>query len=172
MGRLDEIAVPNVEAALLFHNSVYHKILNILPQAKFIIEGANPSERIMSLAGKNVEVIPNYKKLEDVYPLADCVVLPLLSGGGVKGKLLEAAAFKKIIVSTTHGIEGTMFSDNVSVLLADSAEKFADACIEALTNSEKCATIIQNAYNILKDNYSWDSICNNYNEYLMSRVKN
>lgn len=171
VGRLDEVAVPNIEAILWFHREVLPRVISAVPDVHLIIAGANPSERVLSLASEHIEIIPNYRRVEDVYSLADCAVLPILSGGGVKGKLLEAAALKRIIVTTSKGIEGTKFRPQEHVLLADDAEGFAQACIRALTDPESCAGMVEAAYALFEKYYDWETIGAEYSRYLEGMVE-
>ena len=171
VGRLDEVAVTNVEAVLWFCEAVLPRIANTVPDVKFIVAGANPSERILDLASEHIAVIPNYRELKDVYSQADCVVLPLLSGGGVKGKLLEAAAMKRIIVTTSRGIEGTRFRQGEHVLLADESKEFADACAKALLTPSNCADLVAAAYVLFERYYDWETIGEKYNCYLQERLQ-
>lgn len=170
VGRLDDIAIPNVEAVQWFCDFVFDNILKEIPDAKLIVAGANPSEKITKYSGKNVQIIPNYKDLQDVYSLADCVILPLQSGGGVKGKLLEAIALKKIVITTKHGIEGTDFVSEKHVLYADDPVGFARMCIDALSDKEKYSSMVCRAYSLFESTYEWNSIGKNYNGYLRDNV--
>lgn len=169
VGRLDEVAIPNVEAVIWFYQEILPSIEQKVPNVRFIIAGANPSDRILGLASERVEVIPNYSKVQDVYEKAACVVLPILSGGGVKGKLLEAASMKRIIVTTSHGIEGTRFSDREHVLLANSADDFASACVKALTHPQDYADMIDAAYKLFRNMYDWEEIGEKYSAFLLNR---
>ncbi len=170
VGRLDAIAVPNVEAALWFCNQVMPKVLEKVQDARLIIAGANPAPEVMALANDHVRIIPNYAKLMDAYALADCVILPLQSGGGVKGKLLEAAALKKLVISTEHGIEGTKFTPGVHVLYGDTAEEFAAKCVEALTHKADYLPMAAKAYALFEEAYDWNTIGRNYHDYLTKQV--
>lgn len=166
VGRLDEIAIPNVEAALWFANNVFPLILKEEPDAKFIIAGSNPSERIMHLKSESIEIIPNYKSLEEVYSKSQIVLLPLLSGGGVKGKLLEAAALKKIIITTQHGIEGTKFVADKDVLLANNARDFARHCINAIKEPDRYDIMRKMAHKKFLNEYDWAIIGEKYQVFL------
>lgn len=170
VGRLDAIAVPNVEAALWFCNRVMPKILEQVPNAQLIIAGANPAPEVMAVAGEHVRIIPNYANLQDVYSLSDCVILPLQSGGGVKGKLLEAAALKKLVISTGHGIEGTKFTPDTHVLYADTAEEFAKKCVEAISHKADYLAMTARAHALFEETYDWNTIGRNYHNYLTEQV--
>ena len=171
VGRLDSVATTNIEAVQWFVKDVFPKVLNESPNAKLVIAGANPTQEIRNLECNNIRIIPNYKSLEAVYSLADVVLLPLLSGGGVKGKLLEAAAFNKIIISTNHGIEGTEFKPDKDVLLGNTADEFAQCCLKVLNDVELSKTMAKNANSLFLNLYDWNSIGERYNKFLLNECK-
>jgi len=168
VGRLDSIAITNVEAALWFTKEILPLILRKVPDAKLILAGANPSEEVLNLQNENIKVIPNFESLESIYNTTDIVVIPLLSGGGVKGKLLEAVAFRKHIVTTSHGIEGTLFKKNEHLALAESAEDFADECIKILNGMDQYKEREQRAYQLFLSEYEWKSIGGKYFDFVKS----
>jgi glycosyltransferase involved in cell wall biosynthesis len=55
------------------------------------------------------------------------MVVPLLSGGGMRAKILEGMAVGKVVLSTTLGMEGIEARDQKECLLADSPEAFRQA---------------------------------------------
>lgn len=171
IGRLDNIAIPNVEAAIWLVEKVLPIVKKQIPDIKVFLAGANPSKEIVELKSENVDIIPNFEKIEDVYSLSDVVVLPLLSGGGVKGKLLEAAAFEKIIVTTKHGIEGTTFEPDKHVLLGNNAEKFAEHCINALSNIDKYQALAEASRELFERDYDWNIIGKRYNDFLNEEIQ-
>lgn len=170
IGRLDKIATTNVEGVLWFCEEVLPLIRRKL-DVNVLIAGANPDDSICKLADDCIKIVPNYEKLEDVYSLADYVILPLLSGGGVKGKLLEAASFGKTIISTSHGIEGTDFKPDEHVLYGNSSKEFADQCVKALIDKYNSANLAENARKLFEEKYDWEQICKEYHEFLQNEVK-
>lgn len=170
VGRLDSVATTNVEAITWF----CHDVLPIVEKKvdiNIVIAGSNPCDEVMKLKKDNVIIIPNYEDLDSVYTLADYVILPILSGGGVKGKLLEAAAYGKVIISTKHGIEGTYFEPEKHVLYGNSNVEFANKCIEAVRNLEKSHLVADNAKELYESRYEWGKIGVNYNKFLNSEMK-
>ena len=170
IGRLDEIAITNVEAVLWFKEAIFPRILEKFPKCKLIVAGSKPSNRILSLESENIHIIPNYDKVENVFSLGDCVILPLLSGGGVKGKILEAAASKKMIITTQKGVEGTLFEHKKDLIEANDAESFANAVIDYLSNKAKYKLMAESAYKVFHDNYRWPAVVKKYNEFLTERI--
>lgn len=170
VGRLDHVAIPNVEAITWFYREVWPRIIQELPEAKLIIAGANPENEILKLEDSNITVISNFTSLEEVYGMADIVILPLLSGGGVKGKLLEAIAFRKLIVTTSHGIEGTCFKNKKHVSLCNTAIEFASVCIELLTHPDQYEIQEKQAYQLFIEKYNWNSIGKIYENFIKGLI--
>jgi glycosyltransferase involved in cell wall biosynthesis len=129
--------MPNEEAVLWFVNNVWDKVLSKIPQAKFYIIGRGMSQKVLSLKKPNVVVIGKTKSAEKVYHKYGVMVVPLLSGSGMRIKMIEGMAYGKSIVSTTIGVEGIAVISGKNCLLADNPSDFANAVIEILTNKDK-----------------------------------
>jgi glycosyltransferase involved in cell wall biosynthesis len=68
---------------------------------------------------------------------ATAYVIPLLSGGGTRFKVLEAMAMQCPIVSTSMGCDGFPVVSGRDVLLADEPEAFAKHVIELLRDEHR-----------------------------------
>ena len=101
-------AEPNIDAVTWFSKEVFPNIKKKMIDVKFYIVGRDPSDAIKKLASDSITVTGGVESVEEYYTHADLVVLPLRYGGGVKIKLLEAISYKKPIVSTSIGVEGTL----------------------------------------------------------------
>ena len=86
------------------------------------------------------------------------VVIPLLHGGGVKIKLLEAVGRGKVIVSTSVGIEGTSFIPDEHILVANDSQSFAQKCIKALIDTELTTGLTNRMNQHFAENYQWETI--------------
>ena len=107
-GRLD--FGPNVEALQWFCNNVWPELHRQVPSARFTIYGFQPTASVQALAGRDgITMIPDLPDLRAEVARYQVAVFPFVSGGGIKNKLLEAAAMGKAIVCTpraTGGIRG------------------------------------------------------------------
>lgn len=155
---------PNEEAAEWFAKKIFPKIIEKIDNVKFYIVGKEPSEKVKRLASKNVIVTGSVDSVEPYYEAADLVVIPLQNGGGVKVKLLEAVSFAKPIVSTSVGVEGTVYSQNNTIPVADDEVSFASCCIDALKG--KGDSISSEAYKVFLEQYTWEGICRKYRKIL------
>lgn len=100
------------------------------------------------------------------------MIVPILSGSGMRMKILEAAAMGLPIITTSVGVEGIAMTDMESCLIADEPEKFAQA-IEMLISDDKLReTLTSNAYNVYMNNYSPDALSNRRSQIYNSLKNN
>lgn len=164
---------PNIAGAIWFMRYVWEKILYACPEAEFYLVGKNPVPAIYTEAEKHQHVIVTgtVDDVEKYYRDAQLVVIPLLTGGGVKVKMLEAIGHGKIVVCTTKGSEGTEFVADQDMLQSDDADGFATKCIDVLVNPEKYLKMLCAAKEKAQRIYSWDSISHNFNTMLLSKIR-
>lgn len=103
-GRLD--TGPNVQALEWFCHRVWPELRRRVPDAHFTIYGFKATPAVTALAGNGVAVVPDLSDLRAPISCHQVVVLPFVSGGGIKNKLLEAAGLAKAIVCTPRSCSG------------------------------------------------------------------
>jgi len=129
-GRMD--FEPNVDAVSWFTREVWPALRHACRNAQFRIVGKNPSPRVRALERiGGIEVIG---AVEDIRPWACramATVLPMRCGGGIKNKLLEAAAMGLPIVASPQAVRGLDFGDqrrrSRPLLVAHDAQQWASA---------------------------------------------
>ena len=107
-GRLD--FGPNIQALEWFCDRVWPLVLREAPEGRFTIMGFNPGPEVTRLTAQTgIELRPNLTDLRGAACEHALAVLPMVSGAGMKNKLLEAAALGLPIVCTptaTLGLKG------------------------------------------------------------------
>jgi glycosyltransferase involved in cell wall biosynthesis len=105
---------PNVEAALWFVNQVLPLVTKMINGFTITFAGSNMPEEIKILRSSNVMLVADLTKgeLNARYERARVVVVPLISGAGIKLKVLEACAHGVPVVTTSVGIQGLQLIDN------------------------------------------------------------
>jgi glycosyltransferase involved in cell wall biosynthesis len=104
-GRLD--FGPNIQALQYFCRRVWPSVRRRAGDARFTIYGFHPSAAVRALAGRDgVELIADLPDLRAEVARHQAVVLPFVSGGGIKNKLLEAASMAKAVVCTPRACTG------------------------------------------------------------------
>lgn len=130
---------PNINAANFLIEQVFPYVRQQRPDARLIIAGKQPENiRSYGQGTPGVEFTGFVDDLEALYRRSRVVCCPILSGGGTRVKLVEAAAYGKPIVSTRIGAEGLALVDGQDYLQRDEPQAFADACVKLLQNDDLC----------------------------------
>ena len=106
-GRLD--FGPNIQALQWFVKQVWPEVRRRLPDATLNVFGFKPGPEVRSIAGSDgIQLHADVPDLRAAVSQSQIAVLPFISGGGIKNKLLEAAALGLPIVSTPRGKLGLL----------------------------------------------------------------
>lgn len=159
---------PNIDAVSWFVHEILPLIREQVGNVKFYIIGKDPSEEIRLLSSDDVVVTGTVDSVKEYYAMADLVVLPLLNGGGVKVKLLEAISYRKKVVSTSTGVEGTLFANSNIIPICNDAQSFADSCVSFLNGSGNTDA----AYSVFVNHYTWESVGEKYNKMFHDILNN
>ena len=158
---------PNIEAAKFLIQKIWPLIHRAIPTATLIVAGSQP-ERIPGYRSdvQGVRFTGFVEDLDDLYRQSRVVCAPILSGGGTRVKIIEAAAYRRPIVSTQIGAEGIELHDGDSIFLRDDPKSFAEACIRLLNDHELCERIGTAARAAVIDKYDQTKIKRLIQEYL------
>lgn len=137
--------MPNQEAVDWFLNNCWKEIHQAVPDTKFVIAGRFMPQRFIKLNLANVLVIEKVADAAQFYNEHQIMLVPLLSGSGLRIKIIEGMAYGKPIISTSIGAEGVNYTEGKNILIADAPEKFSSAVISLLKDSEKRCRIEQEA---------------------------
>jgi len=154
IGSLDWL--PNLEGLHWFLNEVFPLVLAKVPDAKFHIAGRNlkDTEQFKQYASTNIDgEVEDAKAFIATHPV---FVVPLLSGSGMRIKIIEAMALKRAVVSTTLGAAGINYTNQKNISIADSVINFANAIITLIQNEKEIAGMGENAYLLVKEQYNND----------------
>ncbi len=106
-GRLD--FEPNIDAVRWFVRAVWPRLRERQPQAKLRIVGKNATDKVRELGdvpGSGIEFVGEVDDIREHAQKASAVILPMRCGGGIKNKLLEAAAMGLPILASAKAVKG------------------------------------------------------------------
>lgn len=129
---------PNIDGINWFLDEVYPLVKAQVPDVRCTLIGARPPESI-TRRGSADRTLNVTGYVEDPLPFledASMMVVPLLAGGGMRVKILNALSQGIPMVSTTVGCEGIRVTDGQDILIADDPAAFAAATIRLLTDAE------------------------------------
>lgn len=154
IGSLDWM--PNIEGLNWFINKIWLPFLDELPGLTFHIAGRNSPSWLYFPKANRVVVHGEVPIAQDFINEHPVMVVPLLSGGGMRVKILEGMALGRVIISTTVGLEGIPAMQGREVLIADTAEDFVE-CLQFCRNSpEKLLEIGRNARKFVENHFERD----------------
>lgn len=154
-GRLD--FSPNVEGLRWFCERVWPRLRQHEGRAVCYVVGRNPTAEVERLA-QTTAGVKLIGPVDDVRPWARrgaVTVLPLRSGGGIKNKLLEAAALGRPIVATRAAVRGLEFAAERPWVEANGAEHFAEAVRGLWANHAAAERLGETARQWVTERYDW-----------------
>lgn len=145
--------MPNIEAVEWFLENCWKDILKQVPDAKFVMAGRHMPQRLAKLNQPNVLVVESVKDSKVFYNEHEIMLVPLLSGSGLRIKIIEGMGYGKAIVSTSVGAEGINCTSGKNILIADNPADFTSAVVELLKDDTKRISLEQGALNFAESEF-------------------
>lgn len=150
---------PNQEGIQWFLNNVWDRVSAEYPDLTLMISGRNAPEWLVKKFKR--QGIRYYGEVENAEAFMDkgkIMIIPLLSGSGIRVRAIQAMARGIPLVTTTRGIEGIDARDGRELLVATSAGHYAE-CISRLLEDETLYTTLSvNSRKFIKKNYNNDEL--------------
>jgi glycosyltransferase involved in cell wall biosynthesis len=129
---------PNVEAARLLATAVLPRVRARRPDARLAIVGRAPAAAVLRLAElEHVEVTGEVPDLRPWLRRAEVFAAPMVSGTGIKNKLLEALACGTPSVATPLACQGLrMTHAGGELLVASTVDELAGAIVTLLDDPD------------------------------------
>lgn len=149
---------PNVDAVRWFVADVWPRVRASLPDVRFHCIGSHTPPDIAALA--QVPGVLVHGHVADIDPYMDgarIAIAPLRYGAGVKGKINLSMAHGQPVVATSCAIEGMHLHDGRDVLVADTADAFADALVRLYRDEALWATLARHGLDNVQRHFSLDA---------------
>ena len=153
-GRLD--FEPNIDAVVWFCHEVWPAILQLVPSARFTMMGYEPTpdvRRLTSLPG--VVLNANVPDLRAAVCEHSLVVLPMVSGGGIKNKLLEGAAMGRAIVCTPRACMDLQPGGALPLAVVKSPSEWVQTLVSLWRDATRRAELGTRAREWILQYHSW-----------------
>ena len=119
IGSLDWL--PNQEGVEWLLHEVWPAFHAEFPEVELHIAGRNAPAHLLGLKAANVHMHGFVESAPAFMQQYELMLVPLLSGGGMRVKIIEGMALGKAIVSTSLGAEGIAVRDGHDIVLRDGA---------------------------------------------------
>ena len=144
IGALDWL--PNQEGLLWFLQNVFDRLLTAKPALKFHVAGRNaPGHFERKLKHPGIIYHGEVENAMDFIRSHRIMVAPLLTGSGIRIKILEGMALGRPVVTTTAGIEGIPAKNHRQVVVEDDPAMFSSQLIKLLQDTEKSEAQVMEA---------------------------
>ena len=147
---------PNIDAVEYYIKEIHPIIQQKRPSIPATIIGDSLSEHVKSLAKglKNITFTGWVSETKPYLDKARVSIAPLRFGAGMKGKVGEALAAGLPVVTTPIGAEGMGLVNRQDVLIANSAEEFADMILELYRDAALWEKLSVNGVRFIEQTYS------------------
>jgi O-antigen biosynthesis protein len=137
--------LPNEEALQWFVRRVLPRVRAAEPRARLMVIGSDPPPRHSLPEAEAIDLIGFVEDVREPLGRYAVFVCPILSGSGVRVKLLEAFAAGIPVVSTRLGAEGLAAADGQICALADDPEEFAQRVLKLIENPTEASEMARRA---------------------------
>jgi glycosyltransferase involved in cell wall biosynthesis len=136
---------PNVDAVRFLFAEILPAVLREIPELTTLVVGNAPTQEIRELDGqRGIRIVGRVRSLHAYYRRATVVLAPLRIGGGIKVKVLEALARRKVIIATSIAAQG--FGRTFSALIVrDDPRCFATAMTDVIRDTTRRAMLERSA---------------------------
>jgi glycosyltransferase involved in cell wall biosynthesis len=128
---------PNVEAARRLVDRIFPRVRERVPDARLRLAGERPPRDLARPSRPGVEVLGFVEDLEREWRGAAVLAVPLVSGGGVRMKVLDALGRATPVVATALAVRGLDLEPGREFVLAERDGEFADALSGLLVDEER-----------------------------------
>ena len=149
---------PNIEGMTWFLENVWKKVAERHPKLTLVLAGKGNKKVFGNLTLSNMQVFDFVENAQNFIKAHDIMVVPLLSGSGMRIKIMEGLALGKPVITTTIGAEGIAVTDKENILIADTPEAMIQMIDFCVNNVEKCAEIGRNARKLIECRYAQEGI--------------
>ncbi|MFH0866414.1 MAG: glycosyltransferase [Bacteroidota bacterium] len=157
---------PNINSAGFLVKKIMPLVWKIIPAAKLLLSGANPSTTVLSLASDHVVVSGWVHDMRECYGRAKIFIAPMRIGTGLQNKLLEAMAMKLPCITSTLANSALHARENEEILTGDSPAEYAAHIISLLNSTQKATLLAEQGYQFVLKNYKWKVINENLNRII------
>jgi glycosyltransferase involved in cell wall biosynthesis len=148
---------PNADGVRWFARECWPRIKRQIPEARLRLVG-RLSDSPAAPKGNDIDGLGWLEDPAGEMATWTATVVPVHIGAGTRGKIAHAFSQKCPVVSTTLGAYGFDARNGRTMLLADSAEDFAAACVRMILEPATATAIAEEAWREFLARWTWDAI--------------
>ena len=159
LGSMDWL--PNEEALHWFFDNVFPILKKESANVNFVFAGRRMPSWAYEYQSKNINIIDIVDDPLEFQEDKLIMIVPLLSGSGIRAKIIEGLALGKIIIATSIAAQGIDYTNKTNIIIADTPEEFSRQILLCLNSPKMCKEIGMNARLLSLKKYNNDVISTN-----------
>jgi len=136
---------PNKEGLEWFIDEIWPDIEKLNSELRFYIAGKSMQQHFYDYDSDNLVVEGEVLDAIEFMNSKAIMIVPLLSGSGMRVKILEGMAMKKCVIATTYAAEGLNYENGKDILIANTADEFYRCILQCVTHPNRWREIGENA---------------------------
>jgi polysaccharide biosynthesis protein PslH len=151
---------PNAQGLCWFAEHIFPKVRAEAPDAVLTAIGKQPPQALANLGipPANLQVTGYVDDPRPYLTETAAFIVPLLAGGGMRVKILDAWSWGLPMVSTSVGAEGIKIAPDENILIADEPDAFAAATVALLADPQLNHRISTAGRRWIEQNYDWHTV--------------
>ena len=118
--------MPNEEGIKWFIDNCLEAVVAKMPDFVFHLAGRNMPQWLTDMENPHLDVIGEVPDAKEFVLNHDVAIVPLLSGSGIRIKIIESMALGKTVITTLVGAEGILYDEDVNIIIAENKAKMAE----------------------------------------------
>jgi len=149
---------PNIDAVKYFAREILPLIRRDVPGVQLIVAGKEPGNELRDLAKEipGIELTGYLNDIRDAFERASVYVAPIITGAGIKNKVLEAWAMKKAVVGTSMAFYGIEVKNGDNAIVADKPKDFAKGVVKLIGDEDLRIRLGAAGRDTVRRGYSWE----------------
>lgn len=149
---------PNLEGIVWFLEDIWPHIHQAFPALTLHLAGRNMPADLITAAASGVVFEGEVADARAFMHDKAIMIVPLLSGGGIRVKIIEGMACGKAIISTPVGAEGIDCRHGEHILLAENATQWVEAIGQLVNEPGRMETIGARAMALAAAHFDIDNV--------------
>jgi glycosyltransferase involved in cell wall biosynthesis len=133
---------PNQDAARLLVKEILPRVSERYPDAGLTLAGSFPTEEIKSYASDRVRVTGRVSDLTPIYKDSDILVFPIVSGRGIRMKVIQAMALGRPVITTARGAFGLDVQKGAHLRIAETSDEFVEQICDLFSHPESASNMV------------------------------
>ena len=136
---------PNKEGLEWFLDEIWPDIEKLSSELRFYIAGKNMQKQFFDYDSENLIVEGEVFDAVEFMNSKAIMIVPLLSGSGMRVKIIEGMAMQKCIIATSMAAEGINCEHGKDILIANTPDEFYRSILQCITQPQRWKEIGENA---------------------------